>query len=126
MGFLDKLNLNKMKNVIPGKKEDKSAKNTEDRSVQKTGEAPANRTYAEPAAPRQQAPPKVKTKPAANHGDPWTVGEEKHVMKSYDSGMSIEAIAEEHGRTREAIAHRLIKLGYKDVVTTTRHKYGRM
>jgi hypothetical protein len=44
-------------------------------------------------------------------GKPWTKDEEDQLIKSYDGGKSIKAIAEEHKRKEGAIRSRLLKLG---------------
>ncbi len=46
-----------------------------------------------------------------NTGKPWTRPEEDALLSAYNSGISINKIASEHGRTRTAITSRLRKLG---------------
>jgi len=136
MGFLDKM----IKKVIVSKPADKPAPKAENKPESKPASkdaeygglrqqepaaGPGANTGYSAAAP-QGRPERVrvqKPKPAENHGGSWTPGEEIHLKKSYDSGVSIEAIAADHGRTREAIAHRLIKLGYTGITTKKRHKF---
>lgn len=56
--------------------------------------------------------PASKTKPQpVNAGKPWTPEEENDVVKAYDSGKSVSAIAKEHGRSKGAIESRLVALG---------------
>lgn len=148
MGFLDKM----VKKVImskPAAKEEKQAPKA-DNKAESSGGTPdaqygglrqqeasgysgsagygANSGFSGNAGYEQQsAPPKRvrrhKPKPTANHGDSWTEGEEKHLRVNYDKGMSIEELANLHGRTRDAIAHRLIKMGYTGIVTEKPHVY---
>jgi len=129
MGFL-----NKIVNVIakPGdrsakkadgkpesKPENRADTHGEFRQQEPAGNSGANAEYGL----RAQRPAKAaKPKPAENHGSGWTSGEEKHLRDNYDKGVSIEALSEMHGRTREAIAHRLIKLGYSGITTAKRHE----
>lgn len=46
-----------------------------------------------------------------NAGKPWTELEEEKLLDEFDSGMTIAAIAKEHGRSRGAIESRLADLG---------------
>ena len=50
---------------------------------------------------------------AGNHGNSWSAEEERQLRERYDGGASIDDLSNMHGRTREAITHRLIKLGYR-------------
>ncbi|AUG88367.1 hypothetical protein PQC39_gp003 [Vibrio phage Vp_R1] len=44
----------------------------------------------------------------------WNASEDKHLVESYESGVPIELLAEEHGRSLNAMCCRLIKLGYDE------------
>jgi len=57
--------------------------------------------------------PNPKSQPQ-NAGKPWIETEENKLLDEFDLGMSISAIAKEHGRTRGAIESRLIALGKLD------------
>lgn len=46
-----------------------------------------------------------------NAGKPWTDIEEEKLLDEFDSGMTISAIAKEHGRSKGAIESRLVNLG---------------
>ena len=46
-----------------------------------------------------------------NAGKPWTDIEEEKLLDEFDAGMTISAIAKEHGRSRGAIETRLADLG---------------
>ncbi len=46
-----------------------------------------------------------------NAGTPWGEEEEHRLLTSYDAGISIAKLAEQHKRTQEAIRSRLVKLG---------------
>jgi hypothetical protein len=107
MGFLDKLK----SVVVKG----------EDKSAPKAAKAPEYKASA-PVKPAQQKPAGSNVKPAENHGNSWSEGEEKHLRSEYDKGASIEKLSRMHGRTCEAISHRLIKLGYTGIVTAERHR----
>jgi hypothetical protein len=107
MGFLDKLK----SVVIKG----------EDKPAPKAEKAPVNKTNAA-VKPSQQKPARSNVKPAENHGNFWSEGEEKHLKNEYDKGTSIAELSKMHGRTSEAISHRLIKLGYSGIVTAERHR----
>ncbi len=54
--------------------------------------------------------PKKKILPR-NAGKPWTNIEEEKLLEEFDSGMTISAIAKEHGRSNGAIESRLSDLG---------------
>jgi hypothetical protein len=47
----------------------------------------------------------------ANAGKSWEPDEDKQLIASFDSGMSIKDLALKHQRTRGAIQSRLIRLG---------------
>ncbi len=61
-------------------------------------------------------PSPKKKNPPRNAGSPWTDVEEEKLLDEFDSGMTITAIANEHGRSKGAIESKLAKLG---VVTDT-------
>ena len=46
-----------------------------------------------------------------NAGKPWTDIEEEKLLDEFDAGMTISAIAKEHGRSKGAIESRLVYLG---------------
>ncbi|MDR0335220.1 MAG: hypothetical protein LBH69_04975 [Methanomassiliicoccaceae archaeon] len=113
MGFL-----NKLKNAVTLKKEDAPAPKQESKPENRSSEYGEFRPQAQ-ARPQAKAP---KEKPAANHGEAWTPGEEKHLKENYDKGVSIEELSKMHGRTYQAISHRLIYLGYPGISTAKRHR----
>jgi hypothetical protein len=47
----------------------------------------------------------------ANFGKPWSEGEDKAVVASFDAGMSLADLARRHARTQGSIRLRLEKLG---------------
>lgn len=47
-------------------------------------------------------------------GERWTDSEDKHLLRSYDEGVSIEEMAASHRRSRGAIRSRLVRLGRID------------
>ncbi len=56
--------------------------------------------------------PSSKLKPQPqNAGKPWTELEENKLLDEFDSGMSVSAIAKEHGRSKGAIESRLVARG---------------
>lgn len=56
--------------------------------------------------------PSAKSNPSLpNAGKPWSESETDKLVEEYDSGMSISAIAKEHGRSRGAIEGKLAHLG---------------
>ena len=59
--------------------------------------------------------PEKKNQPR-NAGSPWTDIEEEKLLDEFDSGMTITAIAKEHGRSKGAIESKLAKLG---IITDT-------
>jgi hypothetical protein len=46
-----------------------------------------------------------------NVGEPWTNAEVERLRSEFGSGVSLEEIAQAHGRTVRAIANRLMQLG---------------
>lgn len=61
-------------------------------------------------------PPKQPTAPRTdstqlNAGRPWTEEEEARLARAFDAGTPIEALAQEHQRSRWAIEARLARLG---------------
>ena len=59
--------------------------------------------------------PSSKLKPQPlNAGKPWDEIEEGKLLDEFDSGMSVSAIAREHGRSKGAIESRLAALGKLD------------
>ena len=63
------------------------------------------------APPPEPAPVKPERLPPQNAGKPWTQAEEEKLLDGFDAGLSLSAIAKEHGRTRGAIRSRLESLG---------------
>jgi hypothetical protein len=55
-----------------------------------------------------------------NAGRPWTEEEETRLAKTFDAGTPIEALAQEHQRSRWAIEARLARLGKIPEPTSTR------
>ena len=51
------------------------------------------------------------SKDPANAGKPWERSEDDQLIADFDSGMSIEELAQKHQRTIRAIEARLSKLG---------------
>lgn len=49
-----------------------------------------------------------------NAGKPWSESEISKLIKEYDSGMTISAIAKEHGRSKGGIEGKLAHLGKID------------
>ena len=58
-----------------------------------------------------KAIPLSQKNPPCNAGKPWTDIEEEALLDKFDSGMTISAIAKEHGRSRGAIRSRLAHMG---------------
>lgn len=59
--------------------------------------------------------PSSKLKPQPqNAGKPWTELEENKLLDEFDSGMTVSAIAKEHGRSKGAIESRLVARGKMD------------
>jgi hypothetical protein len=108
MGLFDKLK----KVVVKG----------DDKPAPKAGKGSDTKAGVKSGGPRPYVPPAYKPKPAVNHGNGWSADEEYRLKSGYDRGTSIEDLSNIHGRTREAIAHRLIKLGYGNITTLKRHQ----
>lgn len=66
-----------------------------------------------PQAPAQPAPgPDKPARPAPEKaGQPWSEEEDAQLGKAYDSGQSIEDLAQAHKRSKWAIESRLARLG---------------
>jgi hypothetical protein len=60
--------------------------------------------------PRQSAVPRTDSA-QLNAGRPWTEEEEARLAAAFDAGTSIDALAQEHMRSRWAIEARLARLG---------------
>jgi hypothetical protein len=60
--------------------------------------------------PRQSAAPRTDGA-QLNAGRPWTEEEEARLAAAFDAGTGIEALAQEHKRSRWAIEARLARLG---------------
>jgi hypothetical protein len=46
-----------------------------------------------------------------NAGKPWTQEEDERLLRAFDSGQTLEALAQSHGRSRLGIEVRLAKFG---------------
>lgn len=46
-----------------------------------------------------------------NAGKPWSPSEDSELLKRFDAGISMKALAASHGRSNGAIASRLVRLG---------------
>jgi hypothetical protein len=55
---------------------------------------------------------------AANAGQPWTAEQDHQLTELWKSGTSVEALAQEFGRTSGSISSRLVRLG----ICTTREE----
>ena len=44
-------------------------------------------------------------------GSPWSEAEDKELLTTFDAGVPVKELAVKHGRTRGAIASRLVRLG---------------
>lgn len=67
-----------------------------------------------PATPPDSAPAGKKKAPrpaAANAGKPWSPEEDERLAAGFDGGLSVEALATVHDRSRFAVETRLAKLG---------------
>lgn len=51
-----------------------------------------------------------------NAGKPWTVTEDKNLAYKFNEGLNLSDLADKHGRTRAAIAVRLVRLNLIVVV----------
>ncbi len=49
-----------------------------------------------------------------NAGKPWTAAEDDELLRQFDSGLAVEALAAAHERTRAGIEARLVKHGRLD------------
>jgi hypothetical protein len=112
MGFLSKLG--KVLVYGPEKKGDPKTKPADTSNIQYGDIRPGDQ-------PAKSGTSKNKERPALNHGELWTRDEEKRLSKAYDRGTTIGELSQIHGRTYQAISHRLIKLGYKGITTTEPH-----
>ena len=67
--------------------------------------------------------PSSKLKPQPqNAGKPWTELEKSKLLDEFDSGMSVYAIAKEHGRSKGAIESQLVAYGKMESTYFTRKK----
>lgn len=46
-----------------------------------------------------------------NAGKPWSPSEDSELLRRFDAGLSVKALALSHGRSNGAIASRLVRLG---------------
>ncbi|MDR2866780.1 MAG: hypothetical protein LBV13_05220 [Methanomassiliicoccaceae archaeon] len=111
MGFLSKITKTVTKSIInKSNKEDKHANQSTNRPNAGDGLMPL-----EPAGSSTKPKKSRNLALPINHGNSWTAEEERKIKSRYDGGASIADIANAHGRTSNAIADRLIKLGYKGI-----------
>jgi hypothetical protein len=69
-------------------------------------------------APRGKASAPQDKPGLANAGRPWSQEEDARLGRAFDSGKTVEMLAEEHMRSRFAIEARLVKLGRIEEPTT--------
>jgi hypothetical protein len=70
------------------------------------------------SAPRTKAGAPQDKPGLANAGRPWSQEEDARLGRDFDSGKSIEMLAEEHKRSRFAVETRLVKLGRIEETST--------
>ena len=73
--------------------------------------APAKAAPAEPTQPEKPAKPPRAEAARGNAGRPWTAEEEAQLGQAFDSGRTLDELAQTHQRSRWAIEARLAKLG---------------
>ena len=54
---------------------------------------------------------KRRTQLPENAGKPWGLAEDQDLLEQFRQGVGVDALAKKHGRTKGAIASRLVRLG---------------